>query len=83
VLIYELLDEMLDYGYAQETSSEALKAFIFNQPVLTDATPGNGLLGTVISSVSSFGKTRASSNTNKPIAWDPKVVICILFCFCF
>ncbi len=72
VLIYELLDEMLDFGYAQETGSEQLKAFVFNKPVLTDATPGNGLLGGVLSSVSAFGKTRASNNTNKPIAWDPK-----------
>ena len=72
VLIYELLDEMLDFGYAQETSSEQLKAFIFNQPILTDATPGNGLLNSVVSSVTSFGKTSAANNTNKPIAWDPK-----------
>jgi len=32
VLLYELLDEMLDYGYAQSTSSETLKGYVFNEP---------------------------------------------------
>lgn len=32
VLVYELLDELLDYGYAQTTSTEALKTFVFNEP---------------------------------------------------
>ncbi|XP_078056893.1 AP-4 complex subunit mu-1 [Mustelus asterias] len=31
-LIYELLDEMLDYGYIQTTSSDILKNFIQSQP---------------------------------------------------
>ncbi|XP_041034645.1 AP-4 complex subunit mu-1 isoform X1 [Carcharodon carcharias] len=31
-LIYELLDEMLDYGYIQTTSSDILKNFIQTQP---------------------------------------------------
>lgn len=33
VLVYELLDEMVDFGYAQTTSTEALKSFVFNEPV--------------------------------------------------
>ena len=33
VLVYELLDEMVDFGYGQSTSTEALKASIFNDPV--------------------------------------------------
>jgi hypothetical protein len=33
VLVYELLDEMVDYGYGQSTSTEALKASVFNDPV--------------------------------------------------
>lgn len=72
VLIYELLDEILDFGFPQETSSEALKGFIFNKPVLTESQPGSGLLGNVLSTLPSFGKTRASNNTNKPIAWDER-----------
>jgi len=31
-LIYELLDEVLDYGYPQSTSTDELKEFIFNEP---------------------------------------------------
>lgn len=72
VLIYELLDEMLDFGYPQETTSEGLKAFVFNKPQLTDASPGAGVLGAALANLPSFSKTRASNNTNKPIAWDPK-----------
>ena len=38
VLVYELLDEMIDFGYGQTTSTEALKACIVNDPV-TPAQP--------------------------------------------
>lgn len=33
-LIYELLDELLDYGLPQNTSTEALKAFVINEPTV-------------------------------------------------
>lgn len=33
-LIYELLDECLDYGVPQSTSTEALKTFVLNEPVV-------------------------------------------------
>jgi len=36
VLIYELLDEVLDFGYPQLTSTELLKPFVFNEPVVLD-----------------------------------------------
>jgi len=32
-MIYELLDEILDFGYVQGTSTELLKAYVFNEPV--------------------------------------------------
>eukprot|EP00794_Sanderia_malayensis_P017713 gene17713-19484_t len=35
-LIYEILDEVLDYGYPQTTSTEKLKSFIFNDVHLID-----------------------------------------------
>lgn len=38
VLIYELLDEILDFGYAQSTTTETLKAFVYSDPVTVDAT---------------------------------------------
>jgi hypothetical protein len=33
VLCYELLEEIIDFGYIQSTSTEQLKAFVFNAPV--------------------------------------------------
>ena len=33
VLVYELVDEMLDRGFAQDTTTESLKAHVFNEPV--------------------------------------------------
>ncbi|XP_072096818.1 AP-4 complex subunit mu-1 isoform X2 [Mobula birostris] len=33
-LVYEMLDEMLDYGYIQSTSTDILKNFIQTQPVI-------------------------------------------------
>ncbi|XP_017981707.1 PREDICTED: AP-4 complex subunit mu isoform X1 [Theobroma cacao] len=37
VLVYELLDEVLDFGYVQTTSTEVLKSYVFNEPVMIDA----------------------------------------------
>eukprot|EP00559_Dactyliosolen_fragilissimus_P009893 CAMPEP_0184855210 /NCGR_PEP_ID=MMETSP0580-20130426/517_1 /TAXON_ID=1118495 /ORGANISM="Dactyliosolen fragilissimus" /LENGTH=496 /DNA_ID=CAMNT_0027349665 /DNA_START=62 /DNA_END=1549 /DNA_ORIENTATION=- len=34
ILLYELLDEMVDYGYPQVTRTENLKAFVYNEPIL-------------------------------------------------
>jgi hypothetical protein len=34
ILIYELLDEMLDFGYPQITSTETLKQYVHNEPVM-------------------------------------------------
>ena len=32
ILVYELLDEMLDHGYAQSTSTDSLKYRVTNEP---------------------------------------------------
>jgi hypothetical protein len=37
VLVYELLDEILDFGVPQGTSTELLKAFIFCEPQEVDS----------------------------------------------
>ncbi|XP_073281791.1 AP-4 complex subunit mu-like isoform X1 [Primulina huaijiensis] len=37
VLVYELLDEVVDFGYVQTTSTEVLKSYIFNEPIVVDA----------------------------------------------
>nr|GME19843.1 AP-4 complex subunit mu [Ipomoea batatas] len=36
VLVYELLDEVIDFGYVQTTSTEVLKSYIFNEPIVVD-----------------------------------------------
>jgi hypothetical protein len=33
-LIYELLDEVIDYGTPQSTGTEALKTFVLNEPTV-------------------------------------------------
>ncbi|KAL1349561.1 hypothetical protein HN51_026081 [Arachis hypogaea] len=38
VLVYELLDEVIDFGYVQTTSTELLKSYVFNEPLVVDAT---------------------------------------------
>jgi len=34
VLIYEIIDEVMDYGYPQLTSTELVKPFIVSEPIL-------------------------------------------------
>eukprot|EP01118_Nematostelium_gracile_P006039 TRINITY_DN1930_c0_g1_i1.p1 TRINITY_DN1930_c0_g1~~TRINITY_DN1930_c0_g1_i1.p1 ORF type:complete len:476 (-),score=85.82 TRINITY_DN1930_c0_g1_i1:14-1294(-) len=36
VLMYELLDEMIDFGVPQTTSSSTLKSFVFDEPIKSD-----------------------------------------------
>ena len=43
-LIYELLDEVMDYGVPQSTNTEALKTFVLNEPVVV-APSGSGAGG--------------------------------------
>ncbi|XP_072005985.1 AP-4 complex subunit mu-1 isoform X2 [Engystomops pustulosus] len=67
-LIYELLDEILDYGYIQTTSTDVLKNFIQSDPVITK--PFNLL---DLSSVGLFGaetqqsKVAPSSAASRPV----------------
>ncbi|XP_010277473.1 PREDICTED: AP-4 complex subunit mu-like [Nelumbo nucifera] len=37
VLVYELLDEVIDFGYVQTTSTEVLKSYVFNEPIVVEA----------------------------------------------
>ncbi|XP_058097018.1 AP-4 complex subunit mu-like [Magnolia sinica] len=37
VLVYELLEEVIDFCYPQTTSTEVLKSYIFNEPLVVDA----------------------------------------------
>jgi len=44
VLLYEILDEVMDFGIPQQTATESLKAFVHSPPVLTvDSTPAGAI----------------------------------------
>lgn len=68
VLIYELLDEILDFGYIQGTSTELLKAYVFNEPIIVAKPAGSD----------SFKmpelnpKTISSTAVDKPISFKDK-----------
>ncbi|XP_065919931.1 uncharacterized protein [Dysidea avara] len=61
VLIYELLDEVLDFGYPQVTSTETLKSYVHNSPVET-------VFGPTESVFLGGRRTLPSTAANKPIA---------------
>ena len=79
VLIYELLDEILDFGYAQSTTTETLKAFVYSDPVTVDATTPDSFVEKMIVRASpqrrllTFDpqhanlKTTPSHSANKPV----------------
>jgi len=67
-LLYELLDEILDFGLVQETSSELLKAYVFNEPVSSLKSKIRGLKG----AMEMGSKTTPSTATDKPINWSRK-----------
>ncbi|OMJ77966.1 hypothetical protein SteCoe_22320 [Stentor coeruleus] len=37
VLVYELIDEMIDYGHSQSTSTEQVRPYIVNEPIVIDS----------------------------------------------
>ena len=66
ILVYELLDEMLDYGYPQCTSTEGLKNYVHNEPVQVAKVHTNTMSGM------SKSKTKHSSAVHKPISVSRK-----------
>ena len=70
ILLYELLDEVLDFGYAQGTSTETLKAFVFNEP---NTVKPKGVMGGIRSRVKLSDmnpKTTPSTSVDKLIAFS-------------
>lgn len=62
-LIYELLDEVVDWGFPQATTTDSLKAYVFNEPVTIKKEESLKL------DLSAFtNKTTSSSSADKPIA---------------
>merc|ERR1719223_84447 len=62
VLIYELLGEIIDFGYLQNTSTENLKAFVFNEPTVMQSQKQSSRV-----SLSMNAKTTPSTAVDKPI----------------
>jgi AP-4 complex subunit mu-1 len=62
-LIYELLDEMLDYGYPQNTLTETLKNFVHNEAVIVQQ---QAVALNLMSSIGT-GKTKPSAASNLPV----------------
>lgn len=77
ILLYELLDEMVDYGYPQVTRTENLKAFVYNEPIVVSpvadtskminpkTASANAVHKPVIGSVTSTGKNVSSKEKNE------------------
>lgn len=63
ILIYELLDEMMDFGYPQITSTEVLKSCVHNEPIMVSATGTQSM--SMLMSMNS--KSKSSTAANIPI----------------
>jgi AP-4 complex subunit mu-1 len=65
ILIYELLDEVMDYGVPQDMSTHHLKSYVHNEPVSVVEVKSGGMASKL--SVLS-AKTKSSSAVHAPIA---------------
>ena len=63
ILVYELLDETMDYGYPQNTSTEALKRYVRNEPIPVDYITSSSFKMPTLNQ-----KTTPSSSVHKPIS---------------
>lgn len=67
ILIYELIDEIMDFGYPQGTNTEQVKSFVFNEPIIVKSAKAPGLKIPEINS-----KTTPSTSVDKPIQYKEK-----------
>ena len=92
ILLYELLDEMLDFGYPQITRTQNLKSCVYNEPIVVDfigttsnlvnpkTASANAVHKPVISSVNVNGrKTEAAYNQKNEIFVDILERLNVLF----
>ena len=63
ILLYELLDEMMDFGYPQSTSTEVLKNCIHNEPIVVSAPTST--TSAVLSAINN--RTKPSGSANIPM----------------
>ena len=62
-LIYELIDEILDFGHPQCASTADLQAFVFNEPAVVSASGQSRLAATL----KAAPKTMSSKAVHKPV----------------
>ena len=69
-LIYELVDEIIDFGWPQMASTADLQAFVFNTaaPVSAATTSRGATAMSIAKSISSAPKTMSSKAVHKPIS---------------
>jgi len=66
ILIYEIVDEMIDFGYPQTTSTEQLKSCIHNEAVLVEGPKGLGsIVGISIPQLNP--RTVSSTAVHRPV----------------
>lgn len=68
--MYELLDEIIDFGYPQVTNTEQIKSFVFNQPIVVKSAQGSGSTSSKIFDLNP--KTTPSTSVDKPISLQEK-----------
>ena len=64
ILIYELLDEMMDFGYPQITSTEMLKNCVHNEASVVSIGSSSS---SMLMSMQGGGRTKASTAANVPV----------------
>ncbi|KEP62536.1 UNVERIFIED_CONTAM: coatomer protein complex, gamma sub-unit, putative [Hammondia hammondi] len=68
VMIYELLDEIIDYGYPQLTSTESLKSAVYSEAILVDPPPVKSQLTSSLSTLANLApKTIPSNASHRPV----------------
>jgi AP-4 complex subunit mu-1 len=80
-LIYELLDEMIDYGYPQVMATEELKTHIHSEPVVVAAPPSRSVaerLGFGSKTVSASAAARTTLSSTKGGAGKNEIFVDIL-----
>ncbi|KAF8819334.1 putative coatomer protein complex, gamma sub-unit [Cardiosporidium cionae] len=75
ILVYEIIDEIFDFGYPQSTNTELLKHSIYNEPTVVESLPENKTfsIGQQLQDASLSGfssslpKTLPSSASQRPV----------------
>jgi AP-4 complex subunit mu-1 len=72
ILVYELLDEIIDFGYPQLTNTETIKSYVFNQPIIVKNTTSSSSSSSSSKIFDLNPKTTPSTSVDKPINYKEK-----------